>query len=45
MVTFYIDDIKLQRDWKNHGEYVSCVARGSGDVPEAAHSDVGKKNK
>lgn len=34
--------------WKNHGDYVSCVARsGAGPqaVAEAARSDIGKKNK
>lgn len=41
-ISFYIDDIELLRDWKNHGEYVSCVARGSGDVPSAAKSSKGK---
>jgi hypothetical protein len=34
-------------DWKNHGEYVSCVAKsgaGGEAVSAAARSDVGKKN-
>lgn len=34
--------------WKNHGEYVSCVAKlkpGGQSVSEAAKSDIGKKNK
>lgn len=34
--------------WKNHGEYVSCVAKlklGGKTVSEAARSDIGKKNK
>jgi hypothetical protein len=34
--------------WKNHGQYVSCVAkegRGGKEVSEAAKSDVGKKHK
>lgn len=34
--------------WKNHGEYVSCVAKlkpGGQTVSEAAKSDIGKKNK
>ena len=33
-------------DWKNHGEYVSCVAHthpGGQVVSEAARSDIGKK--
>lgn len=33
--------------WKNHGEYVSCVAKlkpGGQSVSEAAKSDIGKKN-
>src|SRR3989344_3933414 len=36
----------LDDEWKNHGEFVSCVAhehRGGDDVSEAARSDVGKK--
>lgn len=35
-------------EWKNHGAYVSCVAKqkpGGQVVSEAAKSDVGKKNK
>lgn len=35
-------------EWKNHGAYVSCVAKlkmGGQAVSEAARSDVGKKNK
>ena len=34
-------------EWKNHGAYVSCVAKqkpGGHVVSEAAKSDVGKKN-
>lgn len=34
--------------WKNHGEYVSCVAKlhlGGQSVSEAARSDIGRKNK
>lgn len=34
-------------NWKNHGEYVSCVAKlkqGGQTTSEAAQSDVGKKN-
>lgn len=34
-------------EWKNHGEYVSCVAHthpGGDVVSAAAQSDVGKKN-
>src|SRR3989344_5240648 len=34
-------------EWKNHGQYVSCVAKqkpGGQLVSEAAQSDVGKKN-
>lgn len=34
-------------EWKNHGQYVSCVAKthpGGQVVSEAARSDVGKKN-
>lgn len=34
-------------EWKNHGAYVSCVAKqkpGGQIVSEAAKSDVGKKN-
>lgn len=33
-------------NWKNHGEYVSCVAKihqGGKNVSEAAKSDIGKK--
>lgn len=33
--------------WKNHGEYVSCVAKlklGGQSVSDAAKSDIGKKN-
>ncbi len=33
--------------WKNHGEYVACVAKlklGGQSVPEAAKSDIGKSN-
>lgn len=33
--------------WKNHGDYVSCVAKlkeGGQTVSEAAKSDIGKKN-
>lgn len=35
-------------NWKNHGEYVSCVAKlhqGGKNVSEAAKSDIGKKDK
>jgi len=35
-------------EWKNHGQYVSCVAHlhlGGEVVSEAARSDIGKKNK
>lgn len=34
-------------NWKNHGEYVSCVAKlhqGGSTVSAAARSDVGKKH-
>lgn len=34
-------------DWKNHGAYVSCVAKqkpGGQVVSDAAKSDIGKKN-
>lgn len=34
-------------NWRNHGEYVSCVARlhkGGEEISEAAKSDVGKKD-
>jgi hypothetical protein len=34
-------------DWKNHGQFVSCVAKeheGGDEVSEAARSDVGKKH-
>src|SRR3990167_2923160 len=34
-------------NWKNHGQYVSCVAHehpGGAAVSEAARSNVGKKN-
>lgn len=34
-------------NWKNHGEYVSCVARlhqGGSTVSAAARSDIGKKH-
>lgn len=34
-------------EWKNHGEYVKCVAKlkqGGQAVSEAARSDVGKRN-
>ncbi len=33
-------------NWKNHGEYVSCIAKehvGKDEVIDAAHSDIGKK--
>ncbi len=36
-----------EKHWKNHGEYVSCVAHqhlGGKTVSEAAHSDIGKKD-
>lgn len=36
-----------ERDYKNHGEYVSCVARehrGGKEVSEAARSEIGKKH-
>lgn len=36
-----------EAEWKNHGEYVSCVAKMHPDgqsVAEAARSDVGKKH-
>lgn len=35
-----------ETQWKNHGDYVSCVARlhiGGEKVSEAARSDIGKK--
>jgi hypothetical protein len=35
-----------EAQWKNHGDYVSCVARlhlGGKTVSEAARSDIGKK--
>lgn len=34
--------------WKNHGEYISCVAKlkeGGDSVSKAAKSDIGKRNK
>lgn len=37
-----------EAQWKNHGDYVSCVARlrqGGQTVSEAARSDIGKKQK
>lgn len=37
-----------EAQWKNHGDYVSCVARlhpGGQAVSEAARSDIGKKQK
>lgn len=37
-----------EKEWKNHGEYVSCVAgqkRGGEAVSQAARSNVGKKQK
>lgn len=33
--------------WKNHGAYVSCVAKlhlGGKEIPEAARSEIGKKS-
>lgn len=40
-------DCDAGAEWKNHGQYVSCVAKthpGGQVVSEAAQSDVGKKN-
>lgn len=43
---FTVADCGTEKDWKNHGEFVSCVARlkRKGGNSEAAKSDVGKKN-
>lgn len=43
---FTIADCGTEKDWKNHGEYVSCVAKlkQKGKTSEAARSDIGKKN-
>ena len=42
------DNCDPEGEWKNHGEFVSCVShqgRGGQSVSEAARSDVGKKHK
>lgn len=43
---FTVSDCGTEKDWKNHGEYVSCVAhlKQNGKTSEAAKSDIGKKN-
>ncbi|MBI4084824.1 MAG: hypothetical protein HY431_02860 [Candidatus Levybacteria bacterium] len=43
---FTVADCGTEKDWKNHGEYVSCVAKlkQKGKTSEAAKSDIGKKN-
>jgi hypothetical protein len=40
------DDCDSSAEWKNHGAYVSCVAKlhlGGKTVSQAARSDIGKK--
>lgn len=41
------EECDSEQEWKNHGEYVSCVAKlrlGGKVTSEAAKSDIGKKN-
>lgn len=41
------EECDSESEWKNHGEYVSCVAKkhlGGKEVSEAARSEIGKKS-
>ncbi len=43
-----VSECDPQNEWKNHGEYVSCVAKqktGGESVSSAARSSIGKKQK